>query len=89
VKTKYKYLEFQLQPRMSKKQKTDVWVVINHKMFQTLGKVGWDRGWRQYVFVTSDSFYNWKFSRDCLKDMAEFLDQLMAERELLRDLDKI
>lgn len=89
MKTKYKYLEFQLCPRITKRQKTDVWAVINHKTFQTLGSIQWDRGWRQYVFVTSECFYQWRFSRGCLKDMADFLDQVMAERELLRDLDRI
>lgn len=79
MKTKYKYLNFVgLQFPMPGK-KTLTFEVWNHHTNEYLGRIKWDRGWRQYCYFTPDSVY--KFSKGCLNDIAHFIDQLMKVRK--------
>lgn len=43
-----------------------------------LGYIKWDTGWRRYVM---EPYTNSKWDKDCLKDIMEFLDDLMKERK--------
>lgn len=42
-----------------------------------LGRIMWKKGWRQYIFSPS---YPTIWNKDCLKDLQDFLQQLMDER---------
>jgi len=79
MELKYKYLEFTEVD--NKPRKTRWFSVINHVTDCDLGHVEWDRGWRQYVWVTPTLEVPLKFSRSCHRDMADFLQQLMDERK--------
>jgi hypothetical protein len=75
VKTEYKYIKFDL---VLQKEKTLVYDVRNIKSQIILGTISWYSHWRQYIFSP------WKeviFSEGCLKDIADFIKQLMDERK--------
>jgi hypothetical protein len=44
----------------------------------SLGEIAWHGAWRQYAFFP---WMQTLFNRDCLRDIAEFLDKLMEERK--------
>jgi len=77
MKTKYKYLEFN-EIKMVKERRTKVFEICNHATDCFLGYIEWDKGWRQYVWITPCSG-EYKMSKGCLIDMADFIQQLMAE----------
>jgi len=57
-------------------RKTDVWQVVSFKGIH-LGDIKWFGRWHCYsLFVEPDTVFN----SECLKDIREFINQLMAER---------
>jgi hypothetical protein len=75
MKTDYKYIQFEL---IEQKPKTSVWVCKNIRANQELGQVKWYPAWRSYCyFPTVQAVYN----DGCLKDIVDFIKQLMDERK--------
>lgn len=71
-----KWLRFQLQPQPPQR-KTSRWTVYAVEGDVALGRIEWYGAWRQYVFYPeSDCLFN----RTCLRDLAQFLDDAMAQR---------
>lgn len=69
-----KHLLFNQVPFDGKTKK--VCVTSSHD-FSVLGYIGWHGGWRQYVFHPNiDCLWSW----DCLKDLSEYIKNLMDER---------
>jgi len=60
-------------------QKTKRYVVVSMHDNTKLGVIKWHGPWRQYIFVTSNFACNW--SKDCLRDLADFIQKLMDERK--------
>jgi len=81
LKTKYKHIEF--TEIHNPGRKTSKWEIHNHQTDEYLGRVEWDRGWRQYVSIVddADSFSYLKFARSCHDDISNFLGQLMDARK--------
>jgi len=71
----YEYLRFDEQPHVGK---TKVFACRNRCSGDRLGTVGWYGAWRQYVYYHDRSGI--VYSAGCLRDIAEFLEALMAER---------
>ena len=77
MKTKYRLIEV---------VKVDVdpdelpcWSVRNRYHRHELGKISWDRSWKQFVFCPNrDAMLI--FSSDCLEDIAHFINQLKEEK---------
>lgn len=70
MKTIYKYIEF---------KKIDAWwFCCNRKSGATLGSVNWSSGWKMYVIEPEAGT---EFSPDCLRDIAEFMENLNKERK--------
>jgi len=76
MKTQYKFMHF---VKVEDKPKTSVWDCINNRSEAALGRIAWYPTWRQYLFG-GFLFGNAVFSADCLRDIAEFLDALKAQR---------
>lgn len=75
MKTEYEYIYFE---RLPADTKTSRWSCRNLKSGGELGQVRWNGQWRQYCyFPCGDCVY----SGGCLRDVAEFLAGLMAERK--------
>jgi hypothetical protein len=78
MKIDYEYLHFKRLMDDSGKSKTTKWSCCNKKSGGELGIVKWYPGWRQYCyFPTVQAVY----SVGCLKDIAEFIEQLMDNRK--------
>lgn len=75
LKTKYKHIEFL---EAEKKPKTSVYLVKNHQTGDRLGVVFWHSPWRQYVLRP---FLETLWSRSCLDDVSDFINQLMEARK--------
>jgi hypothetical protein len=75
MNTKYQYIRFLEEHTTGK---TSKWSCLNNKSDDCLGMVRWDGGWRQYVFWPEDCCM---FSNGCLRDIADFLDQLNAKQK--------
>lgn len=75
----YKYLSFvELKP----KPKTKVFEVRSKSSNGLLGFVQWYAQWRKYCFLTaSGTVWGTVFDVDCLGDIQDFIDGLMAERK--------
>lgn len=71
---KSKYLFFE---QLKSKPKTEVHRVHNAKHGETLGDIKWYAPWRQYCFIIDDMV----FSRGCMRDICDFIDQLMKKRK--------
>jgi len=69
------YVEFILA---QKKPKTNVYWVISKSDGGILGRILWDGPWRQYIFRASP---NTIWSSGCLKQVCDFIDELMEERK--------
>lgn len=69
-----KYVEFLL---VGRKPKTNVYNVVSKSDQALLGTIYWEAGWRQYVF---DPWRKTIWSRGCLKQVIEFIQELMDER---------
>ena len=74
MNTEYEYIHFELERDTGK---TSMWACLNNKSGALLGHVAWHGSWRQYCFFSVDGAV---FSRGCLQDVEDFIDQLMAER---------
>ena len=69
-----KYLRFVL---IGDTGKTQVYNVLSVTQGSILGRLLWYGPWRQYVFEPQpDTVWN----KDCLREVAEYLDNLMAAR---------
>ena len=77
-----KYLEFKQVPFEGKTKRFEV-VSINHGY--SLGRISWHGAWRQYTFSPA---FETIWNKDCLKDIEEFLQQLMDERKIDQTLKK-
>ncbi len=66
MKTKYKYLEFEVDSRNS-------WVCFNHVTDELLGYVEYGKKWKQWESVLNADV---GFTEQCHLDMADFLKQL-------------
>lgn len=71
-----KYLEFKQVPYEGKTKRFEI---ISKSQSVDLGIIKWNSNWRQYCFYPSDQTL---WSRDCLKDIQDFLNNLMEERKL-------
>jgi len=69
------YLEFK---QVSYEGKTKRFEVISVKHRYSLGRISWLGSWRQYVFSPA---FETIWNRECLKDIQDFLQQLMDERK--------
>ncbi len=74
MKTEYQYLTF---VKTADKPKTSVWSCRNRHFGEELGTVQWDFGWRQYIYSPAVQAV---YSAGCLSDIADFIQQLTAER---------
>lgn len=75
-----KYLRFEL---IRDTGKTQVYQVLSVSQGTFLGHLRWHGAWRQYVFEPEfDTIWN----KECLRDLAAYLDGLMAARR--KDLFK-
>jgi hypothetical protein len=72
---KYKFITI---TEIQKKAKTSVFVVVNHKFGEKLGIIKWNTGWRRYCFFPDPGM---QFDSLCLKDLANFLTELMVEHK--------
>lgn len=78
MKTKYKYIEMEKITLKDKKRKTDIYSVKSNSSAWELGQIKWFHSWRQYCFFPE---FDTVFSRGCLDDIADFINQLMEERK--------
>jgi len=78
MKTDYQYIRFAKRVELSK---TSVWDCINKSGEYKLGDVKWNAGWRQYCYFPLPTYNQFIYSVGCLKDIAGFIEQLMAERK--------
>lgn len=75
-----KWIEF-VEVTTNKDKKTKQFNVINRESRIFLGTVKWFGNWRQYSFFPQP---NMVFERQCLMDIAHFINQLMVERKVVR-----
>ena len=75
------WLEFN---KLEVERKTKVFEVRNIKTDFFLGTIEWDGAWRQYVF--SPTAKPCKFSKGCLKEIFDFINELMEERKNVRKI---
>jgi len=80
MNTNYKNIHFE---KKSNRAKTSVWSCHHVGGEYVLGEVKWCIGWRQYAYfpVNHPIFIHATYSSGCLKDIADFIEQLMAERK--------
>ena len=67
MKTRYEYVHFE------RIKATRDWLCRNNQSKAIIGYVTWYRQWKQYVFEGREGCV---FSASCLRDVADFLDQL-------------
>lgn len=60
------------------KIKTKRFEVISTRNNDFLGRIYWYPSWRQYIFAP---IYNTVWSKECLKTIEDFLQNLMNERK--------
>ncbi len=75
MKTDYEYIRFVVIPAAGK---TSQWTCQNIRHGETLGKVAWNGAWRQYCY---ESWGQAVYSAGCLRDIADFIRQLMEARK--------
>ena len=71
-----KYLCFE---ELEVKTKTKQFAIKNKASGIVLGYVKWYAPWRRYCFFTENTYFI--FDANCLADIKDFLDKLMAERK--------
>jgi len=71
------YLEFQ-DVIDGRERKTERIHVVSKSHGVILGDISWYGPWRQYVFFPDDDTL---FNRACLRDIADFLDELMEAKK--------
>ena len=62
--------------------KTKVYGVASVRHGDRLGLIRWFGRWRQYTLEPAAGTI---WNKDCLKEVADFLDQLMAERKKAKE----
>ena len=72
-----KWIEFVLAGK-SASGKTDSFRVINKDTKSLLGGISWYPGWRRYIFQSLAAII---YEQDCLRDIADFLEDLMKKRK--------
>lgn len=75
MRTRYKFIYF---TKITQKTKTSVWKCRNNKNHWPLGEVKWYPAWRQYCYFPTDEGV---YSRGCLENINDFIDQLEEERK--------
>lgn len=70
-----KYIEFKQIPFTGKTKRFNI---MSKSSGNRLGRIYWYPHWRQYTFLPDDSTV---WNKDCLKDIQDFLQQLMDERK--------
>lgn len=78
-RTIYKWIEIIKLKKKTPQAKTDQYIVVN-KRNDLLGRIYWRNGFRQYVFSTHEE-YPVDLSRSCMKDICDFIDELMELRK--------
>ncbi len=63
--------------------KTKKFEVYNKEYNELLGRIKWYGAWRQYAFMP-ESKKELVFEKTCLKDISEFLNNLMNERKEIK-----
>jgi hypothetical protein len=76
MKTEYRYIKFELA--LTQPPKTSVWFCLNIETGSVLGKVKYYPAWRQYCYFPQSATV---FNDGCLRDIADFLGQLDADRK--------
>lgn len=69
MKTKYKFIEFS---HLETKEE-DIWICTNNKSKDKLGYCEYYKRWKEWQFFLEDMT---AFTVECLRDIADFLDQL-------------
>jgi hypothetical protein len=80
-----KWIEFEAD-RHTKSKITKVWTVISKEGNHVLGWVKWYSGWRRYCFFPQ---VNTIFEQDCLRDIADFIENQTRTHKAQRKLEKI
>lgn len=78
-----KWITFEQQPMGDKKTKT--FYVYNKESHTLLGTVSWYGAFRQYSFTSYGKII---YEKQCLRDIADFLDNLMLERKVEKQNNK-
>ena len=76
-----KYIEFIQVPFKGKTQRYEI---VSNTTGNVLGRISWYGAWRQYTFSPA---FETIWNKDCLKDVQDFLKQLMYERKIQKDRD--
>lgn len=64
-------------------RKTKIFDVVNKEHVSSIGQVKWYGPWRQYSFFPKE---NTVYERQCLMDIAHFINQLMVERKQIKSI---
>lgn len=72
-----KWLDF-IQSGVSASGKTGVWEILTKDDVVGLGFIKWWAPWRKYAFFPYEDTV---LEQDCLRDIANFIDQQMKERK--------
>jgi hypothetical protein len=80
MKTKYKYIEM-IEVTDVPPDELPYWSVINSKHKAELGRISWYWMWRQKVFFPNRDSILVFFSSDCLRDIADFIEQLKRKED--------
>ena len=78
VKTKYDYINFEKSNESIESPREKCWVCKNTKSGDELGEVKYYKKWKQWCYFP---IVQAVYSASCLKDIADFIEQLMAERK--------
>ena len=73
----YKYIHFDEVDAGDRK--TKVWECINNSWDDVLGEIKWYAPWRQYCYFPMDETI---FNVRCLKDIADFIQKAMDDRQI-------
>lgn len=73
--TQTKFLNFNKYKEVSKKTYD---IVVLTKDHHILGIIKWRAGWRRYVFEPESETV---FDSSCLKEITNYIDELMSERK--------
>lgn len=76
-----KWLIFELYPYVKRGQKTSVYHIRTREGGEALGEIRWWGRWRKYAFFPA---HGTLYEPTCLRDIATFIDDLMAERKLAK-----
>jgi len=74
----YKYMLIEKLNIENKKRKTNIYSVKTKKAKFIIGCIKWHPSWRQYCFFPGQDTV---FSKGCLEDINNFLEQLKQERK--------